>query len=57
MTDQRFLTEILDSFKPRDAANILQVVRMAADGFITEGEMVAKLTHASGATHFEQTVA
>jgi hypothetical protein len=56
MTDQQFLTEMLDSFKPRDAANILQAVKMAADGMITEGEMVAKLKTASGAEAFEQHV-
>jgi hypothetical protein len=43
MTDQQFITEILDSFKPRDAANILQDVRMARDGFITSGELIEKL--------------
>jgi len=56
MTDQQFLTEMLDSFKPGDAAHILQAVKMAADGMITEGEMVAKLKDASGIEAFEQHV-
>jgi|GraSoi_2013_40cm_1033754.scaffolds.fasta_scaffold167118_2 hypothetical protein len=56
MTDQQFLTEMLDSFKPRDAANILEAVKMAADGMITEGEMLAKLKNASGVEAFEQDV-
>jgi hypothetical protein len=56
MTDQQFLTEMLDSFKQRDAANILQAVRHAADGLITEGEMLTKLKDASGVEAFEQHV-
>jgi hypothetical protein len=56
MTDQQFLTEMLDSFKPRDAASILQAVKMAADGMITENEMLAKLKDASGIEAFEQHV-
>ena len=56
MTDQQFLTEMLDGFKVRDAANILQAVKMAADGMITEGEMLAKLKGASGVEAFEQHV-
>jgi hypothetical protein len=56
MTDQQFLTEMLDSFKPRDAANILQAVKRAADGMITENEMLAKLKNASGIEAFEQHV-
>jgi hypothetical protein len=57
MTDQQFLTEMLGSFRPLDAANILQAVRMAADGMITEGELLGKLKNASRATHFQQTIA
>jgi hypothetical protein len=56
MTDQQFLTEMLESFKPRDAVNILQAVRMAADGMITENEMLTKLKDASGVEAFEQHV-
>jgi hypothetical protein len=56
MTDQQFLTEMLDSFKPGAAAHILQAVQMAKDGMITENEMLAKLKNASGVEAFEQHV-
>ena len=43
MTNQQFLIEELDNFKPGDAANILEAVRMCRVGLITETEMVRKI--------------
>jgi hypothetical protein len=48
--------EVLDGWKHEDAQRLLEAVRMAADGMITEGEMIAKLKAASGAEAFEQHV-
>ena len=57
MTDQQFLTEMLDSFKPGDAAHILQAVRMAKDGFITRDEMCAKIKNIAEIDHYEEIAA
>jgi hypothetical protein len=48
--------EVLDGWHYEDARQVLEAVKMAADGLITEGEMLAKLKDASGVKAFEQHV-
>jgi hypothetical protein len=48
--------EVLDGWNHEDARRVLDAVRHAADGMITEGEMIAKLKDASGVEAFEQHV-
>jgi triphosphoribosyl-dephospho-CoA synthetase len=48
--------EVLDGWHHEDAKQVLDAVKHAADGLITEGEMIAKLKDASGAKAFEQHV-
>ena len=50
------VNEVLDGWHYEDAHQVLEVVKMAADGLITEGEMLAKLKDASGVEAFEQHV-
>jgi hypothetical protein len=48
--------EVFDGWRYEDAKQALDAVRHAADGLITEGEMLAKLKDASGVEAFEQHV-
>ena len=48
--------EVLDGWKHEDAQQVLEAVRMAADGLITEGEMLGKLKVVTGVEAFEQRV-
>ena len=48
--------EVIEGWHPEDARQVLDAVKMAADGMITEGEMLAKLKDASGVGAFEQHV-
>jgi hypothetical protein len=48
--------EVLDGWNYEDAHHVLEAVKMAADGLITEGEMLGKLKDASGVEAFEQHV-
>jgi hypothetical protein len=54
--DDMDANEALDGWNHEDARRVLDAVRHAADGLITEGEMIAKLKAASGAEAFEQHV-
>ena len=49
--------EVLNGWHYEDAKQVLDAVKRAADGLITEGEMIAKLKDAAGVVEFEQTVA
>jgi hypothetical protein len=49
-------SEVLDGWRYEDAKQALDAVRHAADGLITQGEMLAKLKGASGVEAFEQDV-
>ena len=48
--------EAITGWQPEDAQRVLDAIRMAADGLITEGEMVGKLKIAMGVEAFEQHV-
>jgi hypothetical protein len=48
--------DVLDGWNTEDARKVLEAVRMAADGMITEGEMIAKLKIVTGVEAFEQHV-
>ena len=48
--------EVLDGWRYEDAKQALDAVRHAADGLITQNEMLAKLKGASGVEAFEQDV-
>jgi hypothetical protein len=48
--------EVIEGWHPEDVRQVLEAVKMAADGLITESEMLAKLKDASGVEAFEQHV-
>jgi hypothetical protein len=54
--DRMDANEVLDGWNYEDAHQVLEAVKMAADGLITEGEMLGKLKDASGVEAFEQHV-
>jgi hypothetical protein len=49
--------QVLEGWEYQDAQTVLDAVRQAADGLITEGEMLTKLKAATGVEFFEQDVA
>jgi hypothetical protein len=50
MTDQQFLTEMLDRFDMVQSADILEHVSQAKDGLITGSELLGKLERTLGTT-------
>jgi hypothetical protein len=49
--------EVISGWQPDDARQVLEAVKMAADGMITKNEMLTKIMDAAGVTGFEETVA
>ena len=59
MTDRAHMdaNEVIEGWHPEDARQVLEAVKMAADGMITKNEMFTKIMNAAGITEFEETVA
>lgn len=59
MTDRAHLdaNEVISGWHPEDARQVLEAVKMAADGMITKDEMLTKIMDAAGVEAFEETVA
>jgi hypothetical protein len=57
MTDQtQDANEVISGWNPEDARQVLEAVKMAADGMITKNEMLTKIMDAAGVEAFEETV-
>ena len=57
MTDQTLdANEVIEGWHPEDARQVLEAVKMAADGMITKNEMLTKIMDAAGVEAFEETV-